>query len=129
MTTFNPEDILCSICFATRQDFVENPELVTDGPSNSDIPTSCIHYFCCTCLHKMFEGKCSGCISCPVCRENIHEWWYGSHYPVHSYECSCGEELLYPIVDETFESEEDDDGEEDEEDELESEEESVDETL
>lgn len=62
----------CVICF-------ESEDLIYDGPSNSDIPTKCMHYFCIYCWEEMYDRNIT---TCPLCREDVKHWLY-SHYPLH----------------------------------------------
>ena len=91
------EEPVCSICYVSQAEFDRDPMIALDGPSNCDIPTACVHFFCTKCLHKMYEGKCVCKMVCPLCRENVSEWWHSHHYPTFSDQCCCGQELLYPI--------------------------------
>lgn len=74
----------CSICMLTYDEMGH----AFDGPSNSDIDTDCIHYFCTLCLHKMFDNKYENDIKCPLCRRDISDWWESHHYEEGM--CGCG---------------------------------------
>ena len=54
----------CVICF-------ESEDLIYDGPSNSDIPTKCMHYFCIYCWEEMYRLNIT---NCPLCREDVTDW-------------------------------------------------------
>lgn len=60
-----------------------------DGPRNSDIQTRCPHYFSCCTLHSWFDDKVEGedCVHCPVCEEDITDWWFSHHSDCDN--CGC----------------------------------------
>lgn len=65
----------CEICY---KEFSRDLYILKDGPSNSDMPTKCIHYFCCQCWRDI--GIHNKIIRCPMCREDVSEWFYSHYY-------------------------------------------------
>lgn len=63
----------CAIClnaFGTEK-------LPITGPSLSDIPTTCRHFFCPDCWVKHGHHKLStgDLVKCPACRRDVTVWW------------------------------------------------------
>ena len=77
------EEPNCPICYERYRRGI----LPRDGKCNSDLSTSCKHYICVQCCHKMYVMSCRAIIpgvpipqKCPICREDWTKWLH-SNYP------------------------------------------------
>src|SRR4051812_24583338 len=63
----------CPICY---EEYNRDSGVLMDGPSNSDLPNQCLHWFCVSCCEQLFYNKMT---DCPICRADITDWLL-SHY-------------------------------------------------
>jgi hypothetical protein len=62
----------CPVCHTER-----GPDMITDGPMNSDVPTRCPHFLCTACwqnLYNRYEEGHTEEVRCPICRDDVTRW-------------------------------------------------------
>jgi hypothetical protein len=71
----------CPVCYEVDQ--------IIDGPSNSDMETSCPHYLCIYCWEEIYQCHTEEDFpaKCPLCRIDVSDW-LTSHYSLND----CSEE-------------------------------------
>jgi len=80
-------DSHCSICYEK----FGREALLMDGPSNSDIETTCKHFFYTCCWEEMRQIAEYSDILCPLCRVDVTDWLL-THYRLDSKEEDESEE-------------------------------------
>ena len=58
----------CNLC---KDNYKINPQIIFNGPMNSNILSKCIHWACVNCWHKMYDNNE---YKCPWCNENLYLW-------------------------------------------------------
>jgi len=71
----------CPICYTKYGKQEDGSFLCRDSIENSDIPSDCTHYVCCSCAQTMYEHleeqytlEVDGEAKCPLCRADWTHW-------------------------------------------------------
>lgn len=102
----------CPYCERTSAECPHCGEIghVMDGPSNSDIPTTCPHYLCMHCWEEIYRETIDdeSLATCPICEINVSNWLICHYGDIEEDENNASEEDENDdINDEETESEED----------------------